>query len=90
MHSSSASQNSNLAPRLQGRLVQIAEVNFICSQYGSLYELVKAKALSDASERRIACPTCSGALPVREAQFALNYFLWRKSEREWHRTALSG
>jgi hypothetical protein len=68
-----------------GPLVQTAEVSFICSQCASLFEVAKAKALSDAVERRVTCPTCCGPLPAREAQFALNYFLWRKAAGGWHR-----
>jgi DNA-directed RNA polymerase subunit RPC12/RpoP len=73
---------------VEGPLVQTAEVNFICSQCGSPYEVVKAKASPEAAERRIACPTCSEPLPVCEAQFALKYFLWQKADRGWHRTPL--
>jgi hypothetical protein len=70
-------------------LVQIAEVNFVCSQCGSFYEVAKAKALSDAVEHRISCLTCCRPLPAREAQFALKYFLWRKAAGGWHRTPVN-
>ena len=72
----------------QGALVQTAEVNFICPQCSSLYEVVKAKTSQDKNESPIQCPTCSGPLPAREAQFALKYLLWRKADRGWHRTPL--
>ena len=69
-------------------LVQTAEVNFICPHCGSFYEVVRAKALPDSVNRRIACPTCTGPLPAREAQFMLKYFLLRKANRGWHRTPI--
>ncbi len=69
-------------------LVQTAEVNFICPHCGSLYEVVRAKALPDSVDPRIACPTCAGPLPAREAQYELKYFLLRKADRGWHRTPL--
>jgi hypothetical protein len=75
-------------PTAEDLLVQTAEVNFICPQCGSFYEVVRAKALPDGVDRRIACPTCTGPLPAREAQFVLKYFLLRKANREWHRTRL--
>ena len=76
MHPSRESHNSHSVPlgTANGPLVQTAEVNFICSQCGSFYEVAKAKALSDAIERRITCPTCCGPLPAHEAQFTLKYF----------------
>ena len=85
MHPSRESHNSHSVPlgTANGPLVQTAEVNFICSQCGLFYEVAKAKALSDAVERRITCPTCCGPLPAHEAQFTLKYFFWRKSDRGW-------
>ena len=41
--------------------------------------MVRAKALPDSIDPRITCPTCTGPLPTREAQFALKYFLLRKA-----------
>jgi hypothetical protein len=29
-----------------------------------------------------------GLLPAREGELVLEYFLWRKANRGWHRTAL--
>ena len=75
-------------PTAEDLLVQTAEVNFICSHCGSLYEVVRAKALPDSVDPRIACPTCAGPLPAREAQYVLKYFLLRKANRGWHRTPL--
>jgi DNA-directed RNA polymerase subunit RPC12/RpoP len=68
--------------------VQTAEVNFVCSQCGSFYEVVRAKALPETADPRIKCPTCSAPLPAREAQFALKYFLWRKANCGWERMPL--
>ena len=74
-------------PTAEHPLVQTAEVNFICA-CGSFYEVVRAKALPDSVDPRITCPTCTGPLPAREAQFVLKYFLLRKADRGWHRTPL--
>ena len=75
-------------PTAEDLLVKTAEVNFICPHCGSLYEVVRAKALPDSADPRIRCPTCTGPLPAREAQFVLKYFLLRKADRGWHRTPL--
>jgi hypothetical protein len=64
-------------------VVQTAEVNFTCPHCHSLYEVVRAEALPDSVDPQIACPTCAGPLPAREAQFVLKYFLWRKADRGW-------
>jgi len=74
-------------PTAEHPLVQTAEVNFICPHCGSFYEVVRAKAL-DSVDPQIRCPTCTGPLPAREAQFVLKYFLLRKADRGWHRTPL--
>jgi predicted RNA-binding Zn-ribbon protein involved in translation (DUF1610 family) len=75
-------------PTAENPLVQTAEVNFICPHCGAFYEVVRAKALPDSVNPRITCPTCTGPLPAREAQFVLKYFLLRKANRGWHRTPL--
>ena len=75
-------------PAAEHPLVQTAEINFICSHCGSFYEVVRAKALPDSVDPRITCPTCTGPLPAREAQFVLKYFLLRKANRGWRRTPL--
>ena len=75
-------------PAAEHPLVQTAEINFICSHCGSFYEVVRAKELPDSVDPRITCPTCTGPLPTREAQFVLKYFLLRKANRGWRRTPL--
>ena len=65
-------------PTAEDLLVQTAEVNFICPQCGSFYEVVRAKALPDGVDRRIACPTCTGPLPAREAHSCSNTFSCEK------------
>jgi hypothetical protein len=69
-------------------LVQIAEVNFICTHCGSFFEVVRGGALPDSVDPRITCPMCTGPLPTRETQFVLKYFLLRKADGGWHRTPL--
>jgi len=69
-------------------IVQTAEVNFTCPHCASLYEVVRAEALPKSVDPQIACPTCAGPLPAREAQFILKYFLLRKADRGWQRMPL--
>jgi len=73
-----------------GVAVQTAEVNFTCPNCSSLYEVAKAEAMAEAIDPNIACPTCDGPLPAREGQFALKYFLYRKtaSGPKWQRLPL--
>ena len=70
--------------------VQTAEVNFVCPNCSSLYEIVKAGAAREAIDPDIACPTCGGSLPAREGRFALKYFLLRKvgGGPKWQRLPL--
>src|ERR1700730_19113869 len=56
-------------------LVRTAEVNFICPNCGSFYEVIRGDALPDSVYAQITCQTCAGPLPTREAQFALKYFV---------------
>jgi predicted RNA-binding Zn-ribbon protein involved in translation (DUF1610 family) len=82
-------KGSGLSPTARDQLVRTAAVNFTCPHCGSLYEVVRAKALPEARDPRITCPTCAGPLPAREAQFLLKYFLLKKTNRGWHRTPLA-
>jgi predicted Zn finger-like uncharacterized protein len=67
-------------------LVKIAEVNFVCPHCASLYETVKASAVPNGVESEIKCSTCRGALPSREEEFVLKYFLMRRSGGQmWER-----
>jgi hypothetical protein len=88
MHLSRERHNrlSALSRTARDPLVHIAEVNFTCPHCASFFEVVRAKTLPDKVDPKIVCPTCSGLLPAREAQFALKYFLLRKADRGWRRT----
>ena len=68
---------------------QTAEVNFICPHCGSFYEVLRRAATQHVSVgREITCSVCRGPLPTHDAEFTLGYFLWRKTDRGWHRTGL--
>ena len=83
-----SSRRLALVPTAQCGIVQTAEINFTCPHCASLYEVVRAEALPESVDSRIACLTCAGPLPTREAQFILKYFLLRKADRGWQRIPL--
>ena len=69
--------------------VKTAEVNFTCPKCSSLYEVVRAEA-APAVDLNITCPICGGPLPARQAQYALRYYLLRRTDRgqSWQRLPL--
>ncbi len=54
---------------------------FKCPNCEALYQIVRVEA-APANDRGISCLACGGALPGREGQFILKYFLFA-SFRPW-------
>jgi predicted RNA-binding Zn-ribbon protein involved in translation (DUF1610 family) len=71
--------------------VRTAEINFTCPHCGSFYEVWRPAATRHVSGgREVTCSVCRGPLPTHDAEFTVEYFLWREAaDRGWRRTALS-
>ena len=50
-----------------------------CSHCNALYQVIRAEAGPETTERDVACRVCGGPLPAREGQLVLKYFLLRKA-----------
>jgi len=50
-----------------------------CPHCGAAYKVVRVEAPSDPAE--VTCRSCGGALPGREGQFLLKYFLVDKRRK---------
>ena len=50
-------------------------ISFNCPNCNALYQVVQAEAGPETVYSEIACRSCSAALPGREGNFVLKYFL---------------
>jgi hypothetical protein len=61
-----------------------------CSHCNALYQVIRAEAGPETTERDLACRVCGGPLPAREGQLVLKYFLLRKAiaNQKWRRQSV--
>ena len=61
-----------------------------CSHCNALYQVIRAEAGPETTERDVACRVCGGPLPAREGQLVLKYFLLRKAigNQKWRRQSV--
>jgi hypothetical protein len=85
LRAASASIN---ALELGGRIMSKGTVN--CSHCNALYQVIRAEAGPETTERDVACRVCDGPLAAREGQFVLKYFLLRKAigSPKWQRQSI--
>jgi predicted RNA-binding Zn-ribbon protein involved in translation (DUF1610 family) len=71
--------------------VRTTEINFTCPHCGSFYEVWRPATTRHAGVgREVTCSVCRGPLPTHDAEFSLEYFLWREAaDRGWRRTGPS-
>ena len=61
-----------------------------CSHCNALYQVIRAEAGPETTERDVACRVCGGPLPACEGQLVLKYFLLRKAigNHKWRRQSV--
>jgi predicted Zn finger-like uncharacterized protein len=55
--------------------------SFTCPHCQTLYQVVKAEVGPETVDRAVSCRSCGEALPGREGNFVLKYFLLRHAGR---------
>jgi hypothetical protein len=53
-------------------------MQFNCANGNAPYHLIKVEAGPETLDRELSCRLCGAALPARDGQFVLKYFLLRK------------
>jgi hypothetical protein len=63
---------------------------FVCSECGSGYKVVRVKADADLPYRLIYCRVCKHPLTAMEGEFVLKYFLVRRASDSPRKKAPQG